>query len=112
MKATTVGIALAAAALSACAKPVTLTPGDSARGRALVQSLGDSKTRDAAYCDLLALRQYHRPADAYPDTCSPVTEIVPAPQPPGPPLYMVFTNPGYEMERERIRRGDRPLEPA
>ncbi len=97
--------ALAAPALSACAKPATVAPSRSGRSRALVQSLLDPKTRDAAYCDLLGLRLAHRLADAYTDTCSPVTEVLTAPQAAGPPLYIVLTNPGYEIEREPLRRG-------
>jgi hypothetical protein len=97
--------ALAAPALSACAKPATVAPSRSGRSRALVQSLLDPKTRDAASCDLLGLRLAHRLADAYTDTCSPVTEVLTAPQAAGPPLYIVLTNPGYEIEREPLRRG-------
>jgi hypothetical protein len=92
----------------ACAKPSMLTPGTGGP-ETLVQSLTDPRTRDAAYCQLLGFRRYHRPAEAYPETCGPVTEIVKAPQAAGPPLYIVFTNPGYKMEREPVRR--RPVGP-
>jgi hypothetical protein len=102
---TILGIALAAGVLPACVKTPAITPERAARGRILVQSLGDAKARDAAYCELLSLRLYHRPKDAYPDTCAPVSEVVPAPQPAGSPLYIVFTKPEYEIEREPIRRG-------
>ncbi len=67
--------------------------------------MADPKERDSAYCGLLKLRLYHRPADAYLDTCSPVTEIVVGFQASGLPLYIVFTNPGYEIEREPVRLG-------
>src|SRR5262245_16437219 len=95
IEAMTVGIALAA----------TLAPGESARGKALVQSMADPTTRDSAYCALLSLRLYHRPAEAYSEKCSPVTDIITAPQATGPPLYIVLKNPGYEIQRESIRRG-------
>jgi hypothetical protein len=99
------GLALAAAAVSGCAKPGTVTGLRSSPGEALVRSLADPKARDTAYCELLSLRLYHRPKDAYKDTCGPVSEVVTAPQPRGSPLYIVFTKPEYEIEREPIRRG-------
>lgn len=99
------GLALAAGAVSACAKPATVTGSRLGRSEALVRSLADSKARDTAYCQLLSLRLYHRPKDAYPDTCGPVSEVVTAPQPAGTPLYIVFSKPEYEIEREPIRRG-------
>jgi hypothetical protein len=102
---TMLGLALAAAAVSACAKPATVTGARSGQGQALVRSLADAKARDAAYCKLLSLRLYHRPKDAYQDTCGPVSEVVTAPQTAGSPLYIVFTKPEYEIEREPIRRG-------
>jgi hypothetical protein len=108
LKVTLLGIPLTAAAMCACAKPPTLTPATASGRQVLVQSLTDVRTRDTAYCQLLGLRLYHRSAEAYPETCSSVIEIVEAPQPAGPPLYIVFTNPGYEMEREPVRRGHRP----
>jgi hypothetical protein len=102
---TILGLALAATAISACAKPATVTASRSVRGQALVRSLADPKARDTAYCDLLGLRLYHRPSDAYQDTCGPVTEVINAPQPEGSPLHIVFSKPEYEIEREPIRRG-------
>lgn len=102
---TMLGFALAAVAVSACAKPATVARPRSGRGEALVRSLGDPKARDTAYCELLSLRLYHRPKDAYQDTCGPISEVVIAPQPTGSPLYIVFANPGYEIERESVRRG-------
>jgi hypothetical protein len=99
------GLAIAAAAFSACAKLATLTPSQSPRGPALVKSLSDPRVRDVGYCDLLRLRLYHRPSDAYQETCGPVSDVVTAPQPAGSPLYIVFTKPEYEIEREPIRRG-------
>jgi hypothetical protein len=99
------GLALAAAAVSACAKPATVTGARSGLGQALVRSLADPKARDTAYCELLSLRLYHRPKDAHQDTCRPVSEVVTAPQPAGSPLYIVFTKPEFEIARERIRRG-------
>ena len=73
--------------------------------QALVQSLTDHKARDTAYCQLLSLRLYHRPKDAYQDTCGPVSEVVTAPQLAGASLYIVFSKPEDEIEREPIRRG-------
>ena len=99
------GLALAAAAVAACAKPATVAGLRSSPGEALVRSLADPKARDTAYCELLGLRLYHRPKDAYQDTCGRVSEVVTAPQPAGSPLYIVFTNPGYEIGREPVRRG-------
>jgi hypothetical protein len=99
------GVALAAAAVSACAKPAIVSGPRSSRGEALVRSLADQKARDNAYCALLGLRLYHRPKDAYQDTCGPVSDVVTAPQPMGSPLYIVFTKPEYEIEREPIRHG-------
>ena len=99
-------IALAAAVMCACVKKTApVTPQEAARGRILVQSLTDEKARDTAYCELLRLRLYHRPRDAYQDTCGPVSEVVNAPQQAGSPLYIVFTKPEYAIEREPIRRG-------
>jgi hypothetical protein len=105
---TIIGITLAAA-MSACVKTAPVTRRGVARGRILVQSLADAKARDTAHCELLSLRLYHRPKDAYQDTCGPVADVVTAPQPAGSPLYIVFTKPEYEIEREPIRRG--PLGP-
>jgi hypothetical protein len=102
---TILGLALAATAISACAKPATVTASRSVRGQALVRSLADPKARDTAYCDLLGLRLYHCLSDAYQDTCGPVTEVINAPQPEGSPLHIVFSKPEYEIEREPIRRG-------
>jgi hypothetical protein len=94
-----------AAALSACAKPTSVTPSRSGQDHPLVQDLADANSRDAAYCGILRLRLFHRPADAYTDTCGPVTEVVTAPQPAGSPLFIMFTKPVFEIEREPIRRG-------
>lgn len=99
------GLALAAAAVPGCAKAATVTGLRSSSGEALVRSLADPKARDTAYCELLGLRLYHRPKDAYQDTCGPVSEVVTAPQPAGSPLYIVFSKLEYEIEREPIRRG-------
>ena len=52
---TVLGFALAATALSACAKPATVAPSQSDRGQALVRSLADPKARDTAYCFRLCL---------------------------------------------------------
>ena len=71
-------VSLTAAVMWACAKPATVTPSRAGLGQMLVQSLADPKARDTAYCDLLGLRLYHRPADSYQDTCGPVSEIVTA----------------------------------
>jgi hypothetical protein len=100
-----IAVSLTAAVMWACAKPVSVTPPASSRGQALVRSLADPKARDTAYCQLLGLRLYHRPKDAYKDPCGPVSEVVTAPQAAGSPLYIVFTKPEYEIERESIRRG-------
>jgi hypothetical protein len=98
-------VLFSAAAICACAK-TSMMPANPPGGRqALVQSLTDREARDTAYCKLLSLRLYHRPKDAYQDTCGPVSEVVTAPQPPGSPLYIVFTKPEYNIEREPIRGG-------
>jgi hypothetical protein len=96
---------LAASVLTSCAKPSAPSLPASSPNQALVQSLSDQEVRDTAYCDLLRLRLYHRPEDAYEDTCSPVSSVVTAPQLGDSPLYIVFTKPEYEIEREPIRRG-------
>lgn len=95
----------AATALFGCAKTAGVTPSKDSRGQVLVRSLADPAIRDVAYCDLLSLGLYHRPADAYPETCKPVTEVVTAPQRLGPPLLVVFWDPDFEIEREPVRRG-------
>jgi hypothetical protein len=100
-----IAVSLTAAVMWACAKPAVVTPSTSGHGQALVRSLADPKARDTAYCELLSLRLYHRPKDAYEDTCRPVSDVVPAPQPTGSPLYIVFTKPEFQIERESIRRG-------
>jgi hypothetical protein len=105
LKVKSFAVSLTAAAMCTCAKPSMLPLGTADGRQALVQSLTDLGTRDTSYCQLLGLRLYHRPAQAYQDVCLPVSEIVEAPQPAGPRLYIVFTNPGYEIEREPIRRG-------
>lgn len=51
------------------------------------------------------MRLFHRSKEAYKDTCGPVSEVVTARQPAGSPLYIVFTKPEYEIEREPILRG-------
>ncbi len=102
---TILGAALVGAVFAGCAKSATMTPSGSSRGQVLVRALADPKARDTAYCELLSLRLYHRPKDAYQDTCGPVSEVVTAPQPEGTPLYIVFSKPEYEIEREPIRRG-------
>jgi hypothetical protein len=76
-----------------------------ARGPRLVEALSRPAERDAAYCELLHLRLHRRGVKLYPETCAPVPAVVKAPQPTGPPITMVFTDPGYAIERGPTRRG-------
>ena len=92
--------------MSACAPataPKAAAINTSEQRRALVRSLFDPDKRDTAYCDLLRFGLYHR-RPAYRDKCVPVTQVISAPQSDGPPLYLVFVEPGYEIERAPNRR--------
>jgi hypothetical protein len=87
-----------------CVRPASVVS-TAARGPQLVAALSRPAERDAAYCELLRLRLHRRGVKLYPETCAPVTAIVHAPQPSGPPITMVFTDPGYALERGPTRRG-------
>lgn len=87
-----------------CVRPAGV-PSTAPRGRQLVEALSRPAERDAAYCELLRLRLHRRGVKLYAETCAPVTAVVAAPQPAGPSMTMVFTDPGYEIERGPTRRG-------
>jgi hypothetical protein len=87
-----------------CVRPAGVVS-KAASGPLLVEALSRPAERDAAYCELLRLRLHRRGVKLYTDTCAPVTAVVSAPQPAGPPMTMVFTDPGYEIERGATRRG-------
>jgi hypothetical protein len=76
---------------------------ESPRGQRLVRQLANRKTRNKAYCQLLALGLHHRPLP-YRDECHPVTQVVDAPQPSGPPLHLVFVDSGFPITRAPHRQ--------
>ncbi|MEO5819386.1 MAG: hypothetical protein ABIT71_02695 [Vicinamibacteraceae bacterium] len=76
-----------------------------ARGAELVEALSRAGDRNTAYCELLQLHLHRRGVRLDADTCAPVTAVLEAPQPQGPPITMVFSDPGYEVERGPARRG-------